>query len=185
MSAFDFFFTFYSLLLGLTLVEIVNGFSRSYEHRARRPLGVIMPLLAMLLVMDVITQWGGAWRDYQQIQFANRFLVGVAIVMLIYYFAATQLFPRESSTASSLDEHFFSHRHLTVGGVVLANVMLTGDSMIRQYLSTGLEGTFWPRVAANAYWFALMLVIWFARSKRVVIGALVANLVFICYWLLK
>ena len=102
MSAFEFLFSFYGLLLGLTLVEVVSGFSRALDARTERPLGLILPLLTGVMIMDIATQWGSAWRDFREVEFSFRYLVAALFMTLAYYFSATQLFPRERSTAQSL-----------------------------------------------------------------------------------
>lgn len=185
MSAFEFLFSFYGLLLGLTLVEVVSGFSRALDAREQRPMGVILPLLTGVVVMDIATQWGSAWRDFREVEFSFRYLVAALFMTLAYYFSATQLFPRDRSKATSLDEHFFAHRVAILGGVLFANVLATIDAMSKQYGINGADAVFWSRMAANAFWFSMMLIALFATSKRVIVAALAANLAFITYWLLR
>lgn len=185
MSAFEFLFSFYGLLLGLTLVEVVSGFSRALDARDQRPMGLILPLLTAVMIMDLATQWGSAWRDFREVEFSFRYMVATVLVTLAYYFAATQLFPRERSTAASLDEHFFKHRVAILGGVLFANVLLTSDQMLKQWAMSGADSVFWSRMGANAFWFGTILIALFAKWPRVVVAALAANLAFIIYWLLR
>jgi hypothetical protein len=185
MSAFEFLFSFYGLLLGLTLVEVVSGFSRALDARKERPLGLILPLLTGVMIMDIATQWGSAWRDFREVEFSFRYLVAALFMTLAYYFSATQLFPRERSAAKSLDEHFFAHRWAILGGVLFANVLATYDAMTKEYVTNGADAVFWMRIAANAYWFGTLITALLAKSRIVVIIALAANLVFITYWLLR
>ncbi|WEZ85853.1 hypothetical protein P6U16_22910 (plasmid) [Rhizobium sp. 32-5/1] len=42
-EAFGFMFAFYGLLLGLAVAEIASGFSRAYDERHKRRLGIIAP----------------------------------------------------------------------------------------------------------------------------------------------
>ena len=185
MSAFEFLFSFYGLLLGLTLVEVVSGFSRALDARKERPMGIILPLLTGVIVMDIATQWGSAWRDFREVEFSFRYLVAALLMTLAYYFSATQLFPRDRSSVRSLDEHFFAHRVAILGGVLFANVLATMDAMYKQWALTGFAEEFWPRMAANAFWFGMMFIALFAKSKRVIVAALAANLIFITFWLLR
>lgn len=185
MNAFEFLFSFYGLLLGLTLVEVVSGFSRALDARAERPMGWILPLMAAVMVMDIATQWGSAWRDFREVDFSFRYLVAAVVMTLAYYFSATQLFPRERAKAQTLDEHFFAHRAAIIGGVLFANVLVTADAMMKQWAINGGDVVFWSRIGANAFWFGTILLALFAKSPRVVVGALAANLVFIIYWLLR
>ncbi len=185
MSASGFLFSFYGLLLGLTLAEIVSGFSRALDARQERPMGIMLPLLAGVIVLNIALQWGSAWRDLREVQISFRHLVAALLMTLAYYFSATQLFPRDRSQVKSLDEHFFAHRLAILGGVLFANVLATIDAMYKQWALTGFGDEFWPRIAANAFWFGVMLTALLARSKRVIVASLGANLVFITYWLLR
>lgn len=121
MSAFEFLFSFYGLLLGLALTEVIAGASRAVNARKRRPIGWLTPLLAVVLVLDLMTFWATAWRDMREVQFHASLLLSAGVAPMIYYFAAKQAFPEPESEIASLDEHFFQHRAWVLGGVVVAN----------------------------------------------------------------
>lgn len=121
MSAFEFLFSFYGLLLGLALTEVVAGVSRAINARSTRPIGWLTPLLAVVLVLDLMTFWATAWRDLREITFSASLLLSAGVAPMIYYFAAKQSFPEPESEVASLDEHFFRHRLWVLGGVIVAN----------------------------------------------------------------
>ncbi len=121
MSAFEFLFSFYGLLLGLSLTEVVAGVSRAVNARRSRPIGWLTPLLAIVLVLDLMTFWATAWRDLREIDFHASLLLSAGVAPMIYYFAAKQAFPEPESEVASLDEHFFRHRVWVLGGVIVAN----------------------------------------------------------------
>ena len=121
MSAFEFLFSFYGLLLGLALTEVVAGVSRAVNARRTRPIGWLTPLLAMVLVLDLMTFWATAWRDMREITFHASLLLSAGVAPLVYYFAAKQAFPEPESEVASLDDHFFQHRIWVLGGVIIAN----------------------------------------------------------------
>lgn len=110
MSAFEFLFSFYGLLLGLALTEVIAGVSRAINQKARRPIGWLTPLLAVVLVLDLMTFWATAWRDLREVTFDASLLLSAGAGPMIYYFAAKQAFPDTDSDAGSLDDHFFQHR---------------------------------------------------------------------------
>ncbi len=60
MSAFEFFFSFYGLILGLAVVEVLTGFSRAMRARTRIRLGIVTPLLALFILLDLISFWSGS-----------------------------------------------------------------------------------------------------------------------------
>lgn len=121
MSAFEFLFSFYGLLLGLALTEVIGGASRAINDRPRRPIGWLTPMLAVVLALDLMTFWAGAWRDMREWEFTGQLLLAAALSPMIYYFSAKQAFPDSNTEVASLDEHFFQHRGWVLGGVVLAN----------------------------------------------------------------
>ncbi len=57
MSAFEFFFSFYGLLLGLSVAELVGGFARVLHERQRVRFGWLTPLLALFVAVDLVTFW--------------------------------------------------------------------------------------------------------------------------------
>ena len=65
MSAFEFFFSFYGLLLGLSVAELVGGFSRVLHERQRVRFGWLTPLLAVFVALDLATFWNQAWRFFR------------------------------------------------------------------------------------------------------------------------
>ena len=53
MSAFEFFFSFYGLLLGLSVAVIATGLATAIQHRKKIRIGWLTPLLALLVALDV------------------------------------------------------------------------------------------------------------------------------------
>ena len=118
--------------------------SRAVNLRARRPIGWLTPLLALVLVLDLMTFWATAWRDMREVAFHASLLLSAGVGPMIYYFAAKQAFPDADSDVASLDEHFFQHRIWVLGGVILANQI--------SYLPTIMEpGMFWIMVRNSVY----------------------------------
>lgn len=142
MSAFEFLFSFYGLLLGLALTEVIAGVSRAVNARKTRPIGWLTPLLAVVLVLDLMTFWATAWRDMREIEFHASLLLSAGVAPMIYYFAAKQAFPEPESNVASLDEHFFQHRVWVLGGVVIANQLsylptITEPDTLRSMVGNG------------------------------------------------
>ena len=61
MSAFEFFFSFYGLLLGLSVAALVNGLAQLLHERERVQFGWLTPALALFVALDVVTFWSQAW----------------------------------------------------------------------------------------------------------------------------
>lgn len=130
MSAFEFLFSFYGLLLGLSIAELAGGFSRVWDRRASRGVGWLGPLLALILLADLVSFWTNTWvlRDAIEVTYFVAF--AAAIITLLYYLAATQVFPRDDSTLSP-DDHVMAHRKAVVVAVILSNVLVSlGASLL-------------------------------------------------------
>lgn len=75
MSAFEFFFSFYGLLLGLSVAELVGGFARVLHQKARVRFGFLTPLLAVFVAVDIATFWNQAWSIFRFAPFNMALLV--------------------------------------------------------------------------------------------------------------
>lgn len=128
MSAFEFFFSFYGLLLGLSVAELVGGFARVLYERRRVRFGWLTPLLALFVAIDLATFWNQAWVFFRGAPFNPVLLLVGLIIAATFYIAASVTFPRVSAegveTQIDLDEHFWAHRQLVFGCVLAANAIV-------------------------------------------------------------
>jgi hypothetical protein len=67
MSGFDFAFTLFGLLLGLSLTELFGGFARALRRRRSIRIGWLSPLLALVMTVDLVSHWVAAWSDREAI----------------------------------------------------------------------------------------------------------------------
>ncbi len=177
-DAFAFMFAFYGLLLGLAVAEVAAGFSRAYDERRTRRLGIVAPLFGILLLVDLITFWMNAWayRELAEISYVTAF--AAALVALLYYFAATQVFPKARDT-DTLDDHIMEHRR-EVAFCVLASNLLTQIPPATSAITTP-----WPMsdialwAGLNLTYYALLCIAALANSKRVVGVAVAMAILFI------
>jgi len=123
MSAFEFAFSFFGLILGFTLVEVLSGLVRT--TRGPHPSASKLYLtcgLGLFVCLDLITFWS--------VLFAAREFVPVNAMTLntgfliagVYYWAASMIFPEASAEAVDLDEHYFRVRRKVVGAVLFCNL---------------------------------------------------------------
>lgn len=166
-DAFGFMFAFYGLLLGLAVVEVASGFSRAYDERQQRKIGVVAPLFGLLLLVDLITFWMNAWayRDMAEVNYMIAY--AVAVVALLYYFAATQVFPK-ATEKDTLDTHIMEHRRVVVYCVLASNLMTQIPPAISAVTTPWPLSTAVLWGALNLIYYALLLTAAFATSKRVV-----------------
>jgi hypothetical protein len=79
MTPFEFAFSLFSLLLGLSLAEVLSGFARAIEARRRRPVSVLVLLLAALVFLDIVSFWTSAWLMRSRIGFSFAAMLAVAV----------------------------------------------------------------------------------------------------------
>lgn len=178
MSAFEFFFSFYGLLLGLSVAELVGGFSRVLHERHRVRFGWLTPLLALFVAVDLVTFWNQAWVFFRGAPFNPVLLLLGLVIAGTFYVAASVTFPRVSAEGVEkpvdLDEHFWNHRKVVFGCVLAANAMVW-LLLIGMALNDAAWAAVWtPRLMIGVAIFgSCTSVAAFAKDRRVVIGALI------------
>ena len=162
MSDFEFLFSVFGLLIGLTFIEIAIKFADAIDAHSRRPIGLLTPLLALFVMVDVAGYWLFSWsiRELLHVRWRTVF-VGLTVA-LIYYLSASMIFPRSEGEWKNLDEHYWARKRLVIGGVLLVE----GATMAWQ----------WTRAvpALSDYWFWFyqlpyfipMTALLFTRSRR-------------------
>lgn len=128
MSQFEFVFVLYSLVLGLSLVELLTGLGRTLEFMLAREqgdrafaIGWLTPCLALFVILDLLSFWIFAWVVQEHVA-ADRFTVlGVVVFSSAYFLAARLVFPSSPENFTDLDTHYFRVRR-TVFAMLLVMV---------------------------------------------------------------
>lgn len=187
MSDFEFVFALYSLLLGLSMVELLGGLGRAIEarfaaeaERERFAIGWLTPLLAVFVMLDLLSFWSAAWVARGDIAVSSTTLMAVAAFASLYFLAARLVFPSHPEGFADLDVHYFRVRRIVLG---LLLVLLAAQ--LGYYLAQ-------PDLAANLVrplaWImtlilvALMIAAMWVKSPRwnaALLAALVARYVVI------
>lgn len=123
MSAFEFFFSFYGLLLGLSVAVIATGVSTAVQHRKKIRIGWLTPLLATFVALDIASFWDSAWVAFRHMPFSYGLLVAGLAIALVYFIAASLVFPHDLADGQSLDDHFWANKKVVLLLTVAANVM--------------------------------------------------------------
>jgi len=162
MTEFEFLFSVFGLLIGLTLVEIAVKFADSIDAHRRRPIGILTPLLAAFVIIDVAGYWLFAWslRDLLHVRWRTVF-IGLTVAMT-YYLSASMIFPRSEGEWKNLDEHYWSRKRLVIGGVLLVESATMAWQLTRAV--PALDDT-WFWIYQLPY-FIPMAALLFTRSRR-------------------
>ena len=184
MGAFEFFFSFYGLLLGLSVAELVGGFARVLHERERIRFGWLTPALALFVAIDIATFWNQAWVIFRGAPF-NIFLLLVSLsIAATFYVAASVTFPRDSAEGAhervDLDAHFWAHRKLVFACILAAYLIVAGMIIILAQMNPGFAKmagsvSLWSGVAIFVAGTATAA---FAPWRRAAVGALAVVLLY-------
>lgn len=183
MSDFEFFFSFYGLLLGLSVAELTGGFARLLHERRRVRFGWLTPLLALFVAIDLATFWNQAWRFFRDAPFNPALLLVGLVIAATFYIAASVTFPRVTAEGVEeridLDDHFRAHRRVVFGCVLAANAMVWGLLCLLAMADPVWAGFWKPRLIFGVVLFAACTATAaFAPKRGVVIAALVVVLAY-------
>ena len=123
MSAFEFFFSFYGLLLGLSVAVIATGLATAIQHRKKIRIGWLTPMLALFVGLDIASFWDFAWTIFRDIPFSYGLLVVGLVIALVYFVAASLVFPHGIEDGLSLDDHFWANKKLVLLLTTVANIL--------------------------------------------------------------
>ena len=109
MSAFEYVFAFYSLLLGLAVANVVTGFADMWRERQVVAVGVCTPLIAGIVLLGVMNTWLRFW-GYQDTEVLTPWqLIGIVALATPYIFISRAMFP-VGGAGIGLEDHYLAHR---------------------------------------------------------------------------
>ena len=162
MTTFEFYFSFFGLLLGLSVAEVASGLARMLRARDRVRLGLLTPLLGVLVLLDVSSFWVIAWRSLQDVPISHLTIYTGLVVALAYYVAAAVVFPTDPERWTTLDDYYDGHKRWVVGGVLFSNAVGFGTR-----LASGLAVDFNPfEIGLTAVFFGVLVALLFVRNRR-------------------
>lgn len=173
VSTFEFTFSLFGLLLGLSLAEVLGGLGKATKARPRVRIGWLTPLLAAFVMLDLIGFWTIAWTAREALPATYLTLVFGLLISGSYFLAASWLFP-EDIHGADLDEHYF--RQKTKIFAIIAACQLfahAGRLLVIAPEAAGLTAA--SAIVVGCY-FALIIPAIFARGKALNIALLIALL---------
>lgn len=186
MSDFEFFFSFYGLLLGLSVAELAGGFARLLHERHRVRFGWLTPLLALFVAIDLATFWNQAWRFFREAPFNPSLLLIGLFIAATFYVAASITFPRVTAEGVDaridLDAHFWAHRRVVFGCVLAANAIVWVLLGLLASADPAWAALWSPRLIIGVGLFAVCTATAaFAPWRKAVIAALLIVLVYMLW----
>jgi hypothetical protein len=124
MSEFEFYFSFYGLLLGLSAATLVVRFADVLGEHGKRRIGLLAPLLGTFVLLDLTSFWVWAWRARASFEISYVQMYVGLLIAVAYFISASLAFPREGSDWTTLDDHYWARKRLVLSGILAANVML-------------------------------------------------------------
>ncbi|MDB5670038.1 MAG: hypothetical protein JWO25_997 [Alphaproteobacteria bacterium] len=180
MTGFDFAFALFSLLLGLSVAEILGGFAGMMKLHARGRAGLatgvrtgrLVPLLATLVVLNQLSFWMIAYSVRETLPFSYLTLLGTLIVVGGYYLFSVLVFPDNIELWPDFDAYYDRHNRfilagmfvLNLAGAVVGNLYHPKVTAAQQAARDSPIGDF----AALAVFggLILLLILIFAKSRR-------------------
>jgi hypothetical protein len=186
IDRFSFFFSFYGLILGLAVAELLGGFAGMVRAHAVRKLEAQTALLALLTFVLICATWVDAFNMSQGITLDFDELWSPILLATFYYLAAAVVFPREAVQYAHLHAYFAARRKFVIGMLIaaelvdhVANLSWYGDEHAHR------AAHFWGWVVPyNIAIDACFIALFFVRRRRaniVLLGALILMFL-VPYW---
>jgi lysylphosphatidylglycerol synthetase-like protein (DUF2156 family) len=169
MTAFEFVFPLFGLLVGLSFAEMLSGLARSLKNKREVHVGWLTPLLGTLILINLTMFWQGAWevRDV-----AAPTSVSLLLILAVgggYFLAASMVFPSPGAEVRDLDKHFMENHRVALLAIAVCNLVYL--ALVAIEAAGRLRAWWW---IGNVLFLALLVVAAFARNTRVVLAILVA-----------
>jgi len=166
MNAFEFFFSFYGLLLGLSVAVIATGAATAIQHRRKIRIGWLTPLLALFIGLDIASFWDSAWVNFRDLPFSYGMLVIGLAITLVYFIAASLVFPHQIEDGASLDDHFWANKGVVLMLTVVANALVVVAAIVVNIGKPGGMVMVYSYLGTLAFYMALVIPAAVARKPR-------------------
>jgi len=162
MSDFEGIFGLLSLMFGLIVAELAIKFADAIDSHGERPVGILTPALAFLVLTDVTSFWLWVWGARKVLEINWPTVFGGVLLAFVYFLAASLVFPRTSRGWTHLDDHYWSRKRLVVAGMLLTNTVIIGSMLTR---ATPAWNDWWFYFNFGGYLVALAGLV-LSRSRR-------------------
>ena len=167
MTAFEFVFPLFGLLVGLSYTEMLSGLARVIKSPAHERLGWLTPSLGVLILINLTMFWYGSWQLRNGTEPSSLSLLIILTVGGLYFLAASLVFPNAGDSVDDLDTHFLSVRHKAIGGIIICN--LIGLSVVAHSRDWRVDPVW---LLVNGVFLLLLLTSAAASSRKLVLGSM-------------
>lgn len=177
MGAFEYYFSFFTLIIGLAVAAVARGFGTMWQSRRSAPVGYLTPLLAAFLLLDLSRFWLGLWTRQEIATMGPIALASVLCVALPYVFVTTIMFPSDPADWTSLDEYYASCSRTLFLALLFAKV----SAYLSDLVLFGWHPSWWdlPGIALVIAPFAALIYFRSLKVHRALLAFLVAWSAFI------
>lgn len=187
MSAFEFVFSLFGLLLGFSMVEVLGGLARTLEARLRLGrayrVGWLTPLLALFVMIDLVSFWLAAWRLRDTLAVDGATLTAGLAFAGSYYLAAHLVFPPRDADAPDLDLHYLRVKRWVLGILFALFAVQLGYFLSVPSLAALVSGG--PAIASIAVFALLLAAAVLAPGRRLnllLLAALIVRYLVLLFW---
>jgi hypothetical protein len=167
MDAFNFAFSLFAIILGLSLTKVLEGFARALSRRRAVHLGWLTPLLAVFVMLDLTSFWEFGWGSRRFVDPQYGILVIGLFMSGLYYVAAALVFPSEFGDRADFDAHYLDHRRQVLGAILICDLIEVTPVLIIR--ASEIVTRVWIE---NVVYFGGLLTCVISRNKRVNTAAL-------------
>ena len=186
MDSFSYFITFYGLILGLALTELLGGFAHMVRARALRKLEPQTALLALFILIDICSTWIDSWVSLKQVTVDLAGLWAPVLIAICFYLAAAVVFPHDEADHERLADYYRERKRFVVALLLAIEMLIhvTYLPIFEERIAHRPE-VFWLwTVPYNLAIEATMIGVILLRSRRANIALLVllVLLILVPYW---
>ena len=186
MDSFSYFITFYSLILGLGLTELLGGFAHMVRARALKKLEPQTALLALFILVDICSTWVDGWLSLKHVTVDFAGLWAPVLLAICFYLAAATVFPHDDADHERLADYYRERKRFVV------SLLFAGEMLIHVTYLPIMEDRivhqpelFWMwTVPYDLVIEATMVAIMVLRSRKanIVLLVVLLLLIMIPYW---
>lgn len=179
MTGVDLLFQLFALLLGFSVAELLTGLARSWRIRvgatrtgeAPIRIGYLVPLLALLVLVDQTHFWLTAYELKNFFLFDYATLLAILVIIGGYYVISTFVFPDDPEHWPDFDDYYLRTNRTVLAGMIAIN-FITFSYALNVALGFGLKidsapvMRSWFSFVPAMLFFPSLVLLWFAKSRR-------------------